>query len=132
MSETLITEKELLETKQDLEERLQELNDSPSRDESEIASITEQIKDVEKKINVLKAKKTSVEPGTENLVHAMITFGNRFSAKTGKEINKPKRMMFSYGEWLLFKQSYKRLGYTITEIVNNPFDGNADESVETN
>lgn len=99
-------------------DRLQELNEQPIKDEKEIADITSQITDIDKKLT----SAVDIEPGTENLVQVMIAFGNRFSAKTGKEINKPQKMVFSFGEWQLFKQSFKRLGYQITEVINDPFN----------
>lgn len=55
------------------------------------------------------------------LVKLKIAFGNRFSSKTGKEINSPQPASFTYGEWQLFKESYRRLGYEITEIINDPY-----------
>lgn len=55
------------------------------------------------------------------LVKLKIAFGNRFSSKTGKEINSPQPVSFTYGEWQLFKESYCRLGYEITEIINDPY-----------
>lgn len=54
-------------------------------------------------------------------VKLKIAFGNRFSSKTGKEINSPQPVSFTYGEWQLFKESYRRLGYEITEIINDPY-----------
>ena len=48
-------------------------------------------------------------------------FGNRFSRRTGKEINPPQPVSFTYGEWQLFKESYRRLGYEITEVINDPY-----------
>ena len=74
-------------------------------------------------------KPTTVAPGTEKLVQIEAAFGNRFSARTGKEINKPQPMVFSLGEWHLFKQSYKRLGYQITKVINDPY-GDAASLVE--
>ena len=74
-------------------------------------------------------KPTAVAPGTEKLVQIEAAFGNRFSARTGKEINKPQPMTFSLGEWQLFKQSYKRLGYQITRVINDPY-GDAASLVE--
>ena len=38
-------------------------------------------------------------------------------------------MTFSLGEWQLFKQSYKRLGYQITRVINDPY-GDAASLVE--
>lgn len=67
------------------------------------------------------AKKYEVPKGTEKLVHVKLSTGNRFDPKTGKEINKPVPQMFNYGEWELFKKNYKLLGYTITEVMNDPF-----------
>lgn len=54
-------------------------------------------------------------------VKLKIAFGNRFSRRTGKEINSPQPVSFTYGEWQLFKESYRRLGYEITEIINDPY-----------
>ena len=67
------------------------------------------------------AKKYEVPKGTEKLVHVKLSTGNRYDPKTGKEINKPVPQMFNYGEWQLFKKNYKLLGYTITEVMNDPF-----------
>lgn len=54
-------------------------------------------------------------------VKLKIAFGNRFSRRTGKEINSPQPVSFTYGEWQLFKESYRRLGYEITEVINDPY-----------
>lgn len=54
-------------------------------------------------------------------VKLKIAFGNRFSRRTGKEINPPQPASFTYGEWQLFKESYRRLGYEITDVINDPF-----------
>lgn len=54
-------------------------------------------------------------------VKLKIAFGNRYSRRTGKEINPPQSVSFTYGEWQLFKESYRRLGYEITEVINDPF-----------
>jgi hypothetical protein len=54
-------------------------------------------------------------------VKLKIAFGNRFSRRTGKEINPPQPVSFTYGEWQLFKESYRRLGYEITDVINDPF-----------
>lgn len=67
--------------------------------------------------------------GTEKLVHLMLTKGNRFSAKTGKEINPPYRQVFTFSEWQLFKNNFKGLGYTITEVLHDPY-GEAEKYVE--
>lgn len=54
-------------------------------------------------------------------VKLKIAFGNRYSRRTGKEINPPQPASFTYGEWQLFKESYRRLGYEIAEVINDPF-----------
>lgn len=75
--------------------------------------------------------KAPYEPakGTEKLVHLMLSRGNRYSAKTGKEINPPYRQVFTYPEWQLFKVHHKGLGYTITEVLFDPY-GEAEAYVE--
>lgn len=65
---------------------------------------------------------TSNQSGEDSqFVKLKIAFGNRFSSRTGKEINSPQPVSFTYGEWQLFKESYRRLGYEITEIINDPY-----------
>ena len=54
-------------------------------------------------------------------VVVMVAFGDRFSKRTGKEVNPPQKRYFSFGEWQVFKQNYKLLGYSITAIINDPF-----------
>lgn len=65
---------------------------------------------------------TSSQSGEDSqLVKLKIAFGNRFSSRTGKEINSPQPVSFTYGEWQLFKESYRRLGYEITDVINDPY-----------
>lgn len=54
-------------------------------------------------------------------VIVMVAFGDRFSKRTGKEVNPPQKRYFSFGEWQVFKQNYKLLGYSITAVINDPF-----------
>lgn len=54
-------------------------------------------------------------------VVVMVAFGDRFSKRTGKEVNPPQKRYFSFGEWQVFKQNYKLLGYSITAVINDPF-----------
>lgn len=63
---------------------------------------------------------------TSGKVVAMVAFGDRFSKRTGKEVNPPQKRYFSFGEWQVFKQNYKLLGYSIISIINDPFGGAAD------
>lgn len=95
-----------------------------------LSKVTEDIVDLEEQIELapadeapkaIAAEKYEVPKGTEKLVHVKLSTGNRFDPKTGKEINKPVPQMFNYGEWQLFKKNYKLLGYTITEVMNDPF-----------
>lgn len=100
--------------------------------EEELISIVKEIAEIDAKLKAVEDMETSkvqIKPGTEKLVQLKVAFGNRFSSRTGKEINKPQPAVFSYGEWQLFKASYKRLGYQITEVINDPY-GDATELVE--
>lgn len=54
-------------------------------------------------------------------VAVMVAFGDRFSKRTGKEVNPPQKRYFSFGEWQVFKQNYKLLGYSVTSVINDPF-----------
>ena len=66
------------------------------------------------------ASNTSTD-NTSGKVVAMVAFGDRFSKRTGKEVNPPQKRYFSFGEWQVFKQNYKLLGYSITAVINDPY-----------
>ena len=95
--------------------------------QARLNEVTEAVVDMEEQIELApedeapEAKKYEVPKGTEKLVQVKLSTGNRFDPKTGKEISKPVPQMFNYGEWELFKKNYKLLGYTITEVMNDPF-----------
>ena len=87
------------------EELLQYKSDSPDYHpeevKSELESVNKQIASIEaelKKFEIMETNKpATIAPGTEKLVQIEAAFGNRFSARTGKEINKPQPMTFSLG-----------------------------------
>ena len=58
---------------------------------------------------------------SDKAVVVMVAFGDRFSKRTGKEVNPPQKRYFSFGEWQVFKQNYKLLGYSITAVISDPF-----------
>lgn len=58
---------------------------------------------------------------SDKAVVVMVAFGDRFSKRTGKEVNPPQKRYFSFGEWQVFKRNYKLLGYSITAVINDPF-----------
>lgn len=58
---------------------------------------------------------------SDKAVVVMVAFGDRFSKRTGKEVNPPQKRYFTFGEWQVFKQNYKLLGYSITAVINDPF-----------
>ena len=94
--------------------------------QNRLNEVTESIVDLEEQIELAPENETpettAAPKGTEKLVQVKLSMGNRFDPKTGKEINKPVPQMFNYGEWQLFKKNYKLLGYTITEVMNDPFE----------
>ena len=94
--------------------------------QARLSEVTEAIVDLEEQIELAPEDKApeakyEVPKGTEKMVHVKISTGNRFDPKTGKEINHPILQMFNFGEWNLFKKNYKLLGYTIVEVMNDPF-----------
>lgn len=95
--------------------------------QNRLNEVTEAIVDLEEQIELApesetpEAKVAAAPKGTEKLVQVKLSMGNRFDPKTGKEINKPVTQSFNYGEWQLFKKNYKLLGYTITDVMNDPF-----------
>lgn len=60
-------------------------------------------------------------PGTEKMVHVKIVRGRRFNPNTGAEETLPYVQKFTRGEWRLFKKHHKKLGYSIMEIMYNPY-----------
>lgn len=83
------------------------------------------------------ASKTQAEsnytpkPGTEKMVHLSIVRGRRFNPLTGKEESAPFTQLFTFAEWQLFKKNFKGLGYTIMEVLHDPY-GDAAELVAKN
>lgn len=135
----------LQKTKKQLQQELKELSSEKEQllqakkadekaftkeQQARLSKVTEDIVDLEEQIELAPADeapkaattaKYEVPKGTEKLVHVKLSTGNRYDPKTGKEINKPVPQMFNYGEWQLFKKNYKLLGYTIVEVMNDPF-----------
>ena len=135
----------LQKTKKQLQQELKELSSEKEQllqakkadekaftkeQQARLNKVTEDIVDLEEQIELAPADeapkvattaKYEVPKGTEKLVQVKLSTGNRYNPKTGKEINKPVPQMFNYGEWQLFKKNYKLLGYTIVEVMNDPF-----------
>jgi hypothetical protein len=134
------TKKQLQQELKELSSEKEQLLQAKKADEkaftkeqqARLSKVTEDIVDLEEQIELAPADETpkaistaekyEVPKGTEKLVHVKLSTGNRFDPKTGKEINKPVPQTFNYGEWQLFKKNYKLLGYTITEVMNDPFN----------
>ena len=132
------TKKQLQQELKELSSEKEQLLQAKKADEeaftkeqqARLSKVTEDIIDLEEQIELApadEAPKTAttaeyeVPKGTEKLVHVKLSTGNRYDPKTGKEINKPVPQTFNYGEWQLFKKNYKLLGYTIVEVMNDPF-----------
>lgn len=86
----------------------------------------EELKKTEARLAIVEEalKQNASNASTDNTsgkVVVMVAYGDRFSKRTGKEINLPQKRYFSFGEWQVFKQNYKLLGYSITAIINDPF-----------
>ena len=60
--------------------------------------------------------------GTEKLVHLMIVRGRRFNPMTGKEESNPYLQTFTYGEFQLFKNNAHLLGYSVLEVLHDPYN----------
>lgn len=94
--------------------------------QAQLDGIAEQIVDVQEEIENLPkatiADGYSPEKGTENLIHIKIFQGARFDKKTGNEIVTPRPVMMTQGEWKLFKENHERLGYSISEVLYDPYN----------
>ena len=127
--------KELMEIKADAEKRQKELEQLKAKGgkdwtidlQDELNEVTLFLVDVEELIETKEdepAASTEYVPkkGTEKLVHAKISKGRRFDPTTGEEITKPYIQMFTYGEWKLFQQNHKSIGFVVLEVLHNPYD----------
>lgn len=93
--------------------------------QDKLDAITEQVIDLEEQIELASDEQSDTgykpQPGTENLVHLSIVKGRRFDENTGKEISEPYIQMFTYGEYKNFKKNAELIGYSIVEVLYNPF-----------
>lgn len=55
-------------------------------------------------------------------VFLKIRKGTKFDPNTGKPIGVPYVQAFTYGEWNNFKNNYSKLGYTVLEVLYDPYD----------
>lgn len=60
--------------------------------------------------------------GEENVAVLSLTKGRRFSPDTGEREAPVFTQKFSASEYRLFMAHYKSLGYTIEEVIYNPFE----------
>ena len=134
MSNKTMNKAELQELIQDLKDRQEELQQlqlsNPDaftvEQKTEFDNNAEELKKAEARLAVVEeALKQNVfstpADKSDNAVVVMVAFGDRFSKRTGKEVNPPQKRYFSFGEWQVFKQNYKLLGYSITAVINDPF-----------
>ena len=134
MSNKTMNKAELQELIQDLKDRQEELQQlqlsNPDaftvEQKTEFDNNAEELKKAEARLAVVEeALKQNVfstpADKSDKAVVVMVAFGDRFSKRTGKEVNPPQKRYFSFGEWQVFKQNYKLLGYSITAIINDPF-----------
>lgn len=64
--------------------------------------------------------KKTVSDG-DSVLSLLIVQGRRFNPMTGKEDSKPYVQTFKYNEWQVFKKNYKNLGFTIIDVLKDPF-----------
>ena len=131
--QALKAQKEQLEAKK--AELLELKNDDKLTDkqQEQLNDIAIKLVDIDEEIEKFSSKNSEYEvpKGTENHIHISIVRGNRFSAKTGKETNPPYVQIFSRGEFEVFKQSFKNLGYTIVSVLHDP-TGEANNLISEN
>lgn len=138
MSNKTMNKAELQELIQDLKDRQEELQQlqlsNPDaftvEQKTEFDNNAEELKAAETRLAIveeaLKQNASSTADNKSGKVVVMVAFGDRFSKRTGKEVNPPQKRYFSFGEWQVFKQNYKLLGYSVTSVINDPFGDAAD------
>ena len=131
---------ELIQDLKDRQEELQQLQLSnpdafTAEQKKEFDNNAKELKTAEARLAIVEETlKQNVSAAQEaktasEKVVVMVAFGDRYSKRTGKEINPPQKRYFSYGEWQLFKANHKLLGYAITGVINDPY-GDAASLVE--
>lgn len=107
-------------------------NDFTESNQAQLDAITEQIVDLEDLKEQIELSGNDNEqvankdhyqpkPGTEKLVHLLITRGRRFDENTGKEVSKPYVQTFTYGEYKNFIKNAELIGYNIVKELYNPY-----------
>ena len=75
-------------------------------------------------------KSYTVAKGTEKMVHLSIVRGRRFNPMTGKEISQPYTQLFTFSEWQLFKKNFRSLGYSILDVLHDPYGDAAELAIK--
>lgn len=99
------------------------LTEEQQEELDEIAIFLVDVDDIidEKETGVFKTDYV-VPKGEEHLVHLSIVNGRRFNPNTGKEESKPTIQKFSYGEFVAFKNNCGLLGYTVVNVLHDPYN----------
>ena len=82
---------------------------------------TEQPKPTSKRSEKTLAKGFEPSDRDKRKVFLKIRRGTKFDPNTGKPIGKPYVQAFNYGEWVNFAKNYDKLGYTVTEVLYDPY-----------
>ena len=87
-----------------------------------LAKKSEQAKPEQQKPEQAKPHAYVPPKGEENVAVLSLTKGRRFNPDTGKREAPVFTQKFSANEYRLFMAHYKSLGYTIEEVIYNPFE----------
>ena len=89
---------------------------------SKLTKKPEQVKPEQQKPEQAKPHAYVPPKGEENVAVLSLTKGRRFNPDTGKREAPVFTQKFSASEYRLFMAHYKSLGYTIEEVIYNPFE----------
>lgn len=82
---------------------------------------TEKPKPTPKKGEKVLAKSFEPPNRDKRKVFLKIRRGTKFDPNTGKPIGKPYVQAFNYGEWVNFAKNYDKLGFTVMEVLYDPY-----------
>lgn len=102
-----------------------------AKQQAELEDAALYLADIDSAVEQKLEKAYKPKPGTEKMVHLLIVKGRRFNPMTGKEISPAYPQLFTYSEWQLFKKTHKGLGFTIMEVLYDPY-GEAEAYVQKN
>lgn len=115
---------------QGLQDELTEIDDYVSQLESLLQEDSSVVTDTDTDTEEVSGQEDSAvvtdtedeqEVYNDKLIRLRIVKGRRFNPNTGEEESFPYKQTFTYSEWRLFKTNFSRLGFSIVDVISDPY-----------